>query len=145
MHVYRIVLEKYAGSLVASGLPNRWNSRNVPMIYTARSRALAVLENLVHRSGEGLRQYFRSLVIELPVKRIPAIDMDGFPEKWHERAHQQFTQQLGDAFIQDGRLLAVRVPSAIVGGEWNVLINPEHAGFDKVKFTVEPFAFDPRL
>ena len=62
MLVYRIVLEKYA-SLYASGVEGRWNSSGAKVLYTASSRALACLENVVHRSGEGLNDLFRTLVM----------------------------------------------------------------------------------
>ena len=51
MEIYRICLAKYASELVASGNPGRWNLRGQLVIYAAGSRALACLENVVHRSG----------------------------------------------------------------------------------------------
>ncbi|WP_295793314.1 RES family NAD+ phosphorylase [Mucilaginibacter sp.] len=56
MLVYRIILAKYADKLIASGRAARWNPNDVEMIYTASSRSLACLENVVHRSGKGLTQ-----------------------------------------------------------------------------------------
>ena len=58
MLVYRITKTMYADRLVASGGAARWNSRGQFVIYTAATRALACLENVVHRSGEGLTAIF---------------------------------------------------------------------------------------
>jgi RES domain-containing protein len=40
----------------------------------------------------------------------------------------------------------LRVPSAIVEGEFNYLLNPRHDDFVQIKIaTPEPFSFDPRM
>ena len=66
MLIYRISKAQYTDRLVASGGAARWNSRGRFVIYTAATRALACLENVVHRSGEGLQESFRVMVIDVP-------------------------------------------------------------------------------
>jgi hypothetical protein len=40
----------------------------------------------------------------------------------------------------------LKVPSVIIPGEFNYLLDPEHADFRLIKPTPpEPFSFDPRL
>ena len=56
MHVYRITVENHAGSLIASGHPAWWNTNDSKMIYTASSKALARLDNVVHCSALGLQR-----------------------------------------------------------------------------------------
>jgi RES domain-containing protein len=68
MRVFRISLSKWSNKLTASGYPGRWNSKGKYVIYTAGSRALACLENVVHRSGEGLNNNFKVMIIEIPSK-----------------------------------------------------------------------------
>jgi hypothetical protein len=42
--------------------------------------------------------------------------------------------------------LGLRVPSAIVAQEHNILLNPRHAGMERVLLHADdPFRFDPRL
>ena len=53
---------------IASGKPARWNSKGNYVIYTSSSRSLTCLENVVHRSGEGLNNLFNVIVIEIPGK-----------------------------------------------------------------------------
>ena len=73
MEVYRICLAEYAKGLFASGARGRWNVKGSFVIYTAGSRALACLENVVHRSGEGLQSIFKVLVIHVPDDAVPGV------------------------------------------------------------------------
>jgi RES domain-containing protein len=66
MQVYRIGLAKWINKLNASGNKARWSKKGSHVIYTASTRALACLENIVHRSGEGLQQAFKVMVIDIP-------------------------------------------------------------------------------
>ena len=66
MITYRIILEKRAGHLTASGRAARWNSNGHFMLYTASTRALACLENMVHRRSIGQDELFRVTMIEIP-------------------------------------------------------------------------------
>ena len=84
MQVYRITLAKWSTELVASGNPARWNSKGKFVIYTAATRALACLENVVHRSGEGLDSGFNVMVISIPPKIIiKEIALTELPDDWH--------------------------------------------------------------
>jgi len=146
VQVYRITLEKYAYRLVASGLPNRWNSSHVNIIYASCTRAMVALENIVHRSGEGLEERFRIITLEVPENAIDFFSIRQLPESWFLRKNLTITQQIGDDWIKKGTKLGLRVPSAIVPGEYNLLLNPLHQDFEKVKvLSVEPFVFDPRI
>ena len=83
MIVYRIVFHELAGSLKASGRPARWNSADHKMIYSAGSVSLACLENVVHRSSEGLSGLFKILVIEIPDDLyFDEIRISDLPENW---------------------------------------------------------------
>lgn len=147
MHVFRIALEKYSKSLVASGVAARWNATDVKMIYTASTRALACLENVVHRSAIGLQANFRTLVIEVPEDiAIKIVSKEELPFDWHLFENYPFTQSLGDAWISSGETPVLQVPSAIIAEEYNYLLNPGHEDFKKVKLNrTELFEFDPRI
>ena len=71
MLIYRITKTQYADRLVVSGGVACWNERGQHVIYTATNRILACLENVVHRSGEGLSDRFRGMVIDVSdVRRL---------------------------------------------------------------------------
>ncbi len=147
MLVYRIVLEKWAQSLTASGQAARWNSPGRFVLYTAGTRALACLENVVHRNSRGLNQLFRTMVIEVPetlfIEKIGEIDLPG---SWHDFNNYHLTQQLGDAWLDGMRSAILAVPSAIIPAEQNFLFNVQHPDFKKIALLrTEAFVFDPRI
>jgi RES domain-containing protein len=147
MHVYRITLEKYSGALVASGNPARWNSKDIKMIYTASSRALACLENVVHRNALGLQSGFRTMVIQIPqALYITIIEKESLLQDWHLFENYPLTQAMGDAWIKKGETAVLRIPSAIIAEECNYLLNPGHKDFEQIKvIRTEPFSFDQRI
>ncbi len=147
MIVYRITLEKYSGSLVASGNAARWNSKDVPMIYTASSRSLACLENIVHRTNLGLSEIFKVMLINIPdTLKIDRISIKDLKPGWNEYEQYPYTRNLGDQWISEGRSAVLSVPSAIIPQEQNLLLTPAHKDFSKIKLeSVEPFPFDARI
>ncbi len=147
MHTYRITTARWAGKLSESGYPARWNVRGTFVIYTASSRALACLENLVHRSGEGLNQNFKITEIEIPDHCSKQIaDHATLPVQWYKTEHYPACQHIGNRWIEEGETLLLQVPSSIIREEKNVLINPHHPEFSEVKISgVRDFRFDERL
>jgi RES domain-containing protein len=147
MTVYRITLAIYAAKLVASGNPARWNSKDVKMIYTAQSKALACLENVVHRNSNGLQQNFKALLIEIP----DSISMEEIKEinlmtGWQHFENMPYTQSLGNQWIREAKSVILKVPSAIIKGEFNYLLNPAHGEYRAIRLLKsEPFEFDSRI
>jgi RES domain-containing protein len=150
MKVYRLSRKKHADELSGKGAAlsgNRWNSKGVEMIYTSESRALAMAEVIVHLSLAVLPKDFVLLEIEIPdaiaIKKLNPKDL---PETWNAFPHHPATQLMGDAFIREGQYAVLQVPSALVNGDSNFLINPFHPDFKKIKITSQhPFLFDQRL
>ena len=147
MIVYRITLAIYSTKLLASGYPARWNSKDVKMIYTAQSRALACLENVVHRNSKGLQKNFRVMQISIPndifLKEIKETDL---VTGWKEFDKMPYTQSLGDQWVREAKSAILKIPSAIVSGDSNYLLNPGHKDFLKIKLLrTEPFEFDDRI
>ncbi|MEZ0484041.1 RES family NAD+ phosphorylase [Fibrella aquatica] len=147
MEVYRITRAIYTDKLVASGGVARWNTRGRFVIYTAGSRALACLENVVHRSGEGLQELFRVMVINVPdVLPVEVVSLAELPMDWADYQNYDICQQIGEQWLKRGIAPVLRVPSAIVPQEWNYLLNPAHSSFTQIELLrTEAFAFDPRL
>ena len=147
MEVYRICLAKYAGELAASGNPGRWNLRCQLVIYAAGSRALACLENVVHRSGEGLSSRFQVIRINVPdALLIEELTLDQMPSDWQLARHYARCQPLGAAWYQRQTAAILRVPSSIIAHEHNYVLNTRHPDFAQVRIAgQEDFAFDPRI
>lgn len=147
MELFRITTARWAGKLSGSGYPARWNSKGKYVIYTASNRALACLENLVHRSGEGLNKNFKLTVIHAPdyilLKKVQAAELS---ENWYKTSSTPFCRTIGNRWIESGSSLLLSVPSAIIRDEFNVLINPAHPDFKEVSVKdVIDFEFDKRL
>jgi len=147
MDVYRITLAKWAGTLTASGRAARWNSADRMVLYTASSRALACLENVVHRSGRGLQTDFLTMHIFVPDNQpVTYIDLPDLPSDWAEFEQYSTCQAIGDRWYGKAETLILCVPSAIIPYENNYLFNTRHPAFNQVEIRqVEPFQFDPRI
>ena len=147
MIVFRITVVKYSDKLIASGNPARWNPKDVKIIYTAGSRALACLENVVHRTSRGLQENFKTLLIEIPDNlKISVVDRKNLIPDWHIYQNMPYTQTIGDEWVKSQNSPVLRVPSVIISEEYNYLINPEHKDFNKIKLvSTESFEFDMRI
>jgi RES domain-containing protein len=76
---------------------------------------------------------------------IEKVDLKPLPARWHE-TRDESSRCFGDEWINGGRTVALLVPSAAIREEWNVLLNPAHAEFSKIKSQKpEPFKFDVRM
>ena len=147
MIVYRITLKKWAGRLTASGRAARWNSNGHFMIYAASTRALACLENIVHRRSIGRDDLFEITLIEIPDDlKIKKINKEKLPANWQEYINYTSCQFLGDAWLKENKTAVLQVPSAIITEECNYLLNPQHPDFGRIKaYAAEKFMFDERL
>ncbi len=148
MIVFRITNETYKNDISGNGAAmfgSRWNSKGTRLLYTSQSISLSILESLVHlkRSDIPPTQYL--LHIELPdEKEIAEISYKKIKKDWHREI--EYTQWMGDQFIRNKKNLFLKVPSAIVPQESNVLLNPAHNEFKKVKLVAsELLELDKRL
>jgi RES domain-containing protein len=67
------------------------------------------------------------------------VDWNVFPNTFE-------TPILGDDFIKKEEACVLKVPSAVVKGDFNYLINPLHLDFYKIKITEQvDFPFDKRI
>lgn len=147
MIVYRITTEKWSKSLTASGNAARWSAKGNFVIYTAESRSLACLENLVHRSGEGNNDLYKVMVIEIPdTLNIEVIDIASLINDWQSTDNYIYCQSLGGNWLNNLKSVVLKVPSVIIKKEHNYLINPHHPDFQKIKLIgSEDFDFDGRF
>lgn len=150
MNVYRLARRKYGIQLSGVGAAksgNRWNSRGTEIIYTSSSRALAMAEVAVHLSIAMMPSDYLMLEILINDSRsILSIDPDDLEPNWNSFPHIRSTQLIGDQFITDHQYGVMKVPSAVVSGDHNYLINPKHSDFKKITIISQSdFKFDRRL
>lgn len=136
------------GGLLHSG---RWHHRGRVVVYLAQSAAAALLEALVHveasHPGDLPRDY-QLLEVEvpddigvtdavLPMGRVwpPGLALD-----------LSTTRRIGDQWLAEGSSLLLRVPSAVVGRTFNVLLNPAHPQAARCRIvSAVRYPFDERL
>ena len=143
MLVYRIVHKRYADSLFASGLEGRWNSEGKTVLYTAESISLAYLETLAHRKGLGFNKDFKIMVIRIPSNaEIQTVESSELSKSWRDFRNYSDCQKIGNAWFDADEKLCLKVPSAVVPENWNVVINTFHQDFKKVKL-IDVLDFEP--
>ena len=140
----------YAATLSGKGAAlkgARWNSIGVEMIYTAGNRSLAMAEVAVHFTLATLPGDYVMVTIFIPddisLQKVTVADL---PADWNVFPHPVSTQAIGDKFIADNQYCILQMPSSFTQGDYNLLINPNHADFARIKIiTTQKFPFDKRL
>ena len=150
MIVYRLANKKYTKDLFGIGAEitgGRWNFKGTRVLYTSDSKALCMAEIAVHTPIGAIPKDYYLITIELPDNAYgTVIDENSLPDTWNRFPYSQITQEIGDDLIIGMNYLYVKVPSAVVQGDFNILINPLHKGFRNVKILkTEKFDFDKRL
>jgi RES domain-containing protein len=150
MHVWRISKARFASSAFsgegAKLFEGRWNFAGVPMVYTSTSLALAAIEFFVHLDPSVAPNDLVSVRAEIPDKlRRERLLMEDLPTGWR-RVDNRDLQELGANWARSKRSVALEVPSAVVEGEWNILLNPAHPDFFKIESAPpRPFRYDERM
>ncbi len=133
MTLFRLTRRPYASELSGKGAAKygyRWNTPGTEIIYCAESRALALAEVMVHLSAALAPDDLCMVEIETgPQVTTAETDIQNLPEGWDAFPHRRITQEIGDRFVQENKHCLLRVPSAVVPGDFNVLINTAHHAF----------------
>ena len=110
----------------------RWNKKGTPIVYTAESRALALLEMLVQ--DEPLRARHVLIPAEIPDGlTIETIESRDLRANWRTLPGLDVLKEIGTHWAQSQKTVVLAVPSAIIPEETNYLLNPLHPEFRKIK------------
>ena len=156
MYVYRITSTRYAHDISGEGARlygGRWNSKGTRMLYTAENPALAMLEALAHITSMSVQREFSIVQIAcpdewfLPEKNLfRKITVDNIPANWQQSPPPEALATIGDNFMEQGKFIALQVPSVLIPECSNYLFNCQHSLFTKLKISeVKPVRFDMRL
>lgn len=147
--LFRIVKRKHAsaafsgeGAKLAGG---RWNLPGQRVVYCSSTLALAALETFVHLGEEGRPLAFVSIAIGVPAAvRTERISQP--PPGWRDEPPTRASMEVGARWLAESRTAALYVPSVLIPAEENVILNPEHPDFARLRLgEPQPFSFDPRL
>jgi RES domain-containing protein len=149
MRVWRLFPERFQstaftgiGGLYAA---RRWNHLGTAMVYCATSPALAALEFFVHLEPNNAPDDMLLAEAEVPDDLVDTLDPSLLPDTWRT-LDNLVCRDLGTGWVASGRSVALRVPSAVVEDDWNVLLNPKHPQFHKIAIAEpRPFHFDERM
>lgn len=107
--------------------------------------SLAALEVIVHYSAIPADYIGIEIIIPDAVAIATADDL-ALPEGWPEIVPEEITAARGTAWVRSGRTAALRVPSAVIPSEYNIILNPAHPDFALVEFRfAEEIHIDRRL
>lgn len=125
----------------------RWNSEGVALVYSSSTLSLAALEFLVHVDIEDAPDDLVAMAIKVPDDASAnVVALADLPRDWPKVPDHPACVAIGDTWVRPGAALLLRVPSAVIPEEGNVLINPRHPqSVEVVVQSVRPFAFDPRV
>ena len=150
MEAYRLSREKFVATLSGKGAAlkgARWNSIGVELIYTASNRSLAMAEVAVHFTLATLPSDYMMITILIPDNiSIQKLNISDLPTNWNTFPHPSTTQTIGDQFIADNKFCVLQIPSSVTQGDYNLLINPNHPDFKRIKIiATDKFPFDKRI
>lgn len=149
MIAYRLTQSRFKEDLSGEGASvygGRWNSKGLRMLYSAEHISLALLELLVNMnpSTSPFLPSFHLLEIDLPETTFPVLNAADIKKDW--RSDLQYSRFIGDEFLKARSSLLMKVPSAVVPEEYNVIINPYHKDFAKIKtIRAKTYKIDGRL
>jgi RES domain-containing protein len=148
MRAWRIVKKHAATAFNGEGARlygGRWNSAGLSLIYTSGTKALAALESLVHLNPPVIFKYL-AIPIEFDKALVERIAPGSLPADWTDEPPPPSTKEIGDTWVKQARSAVLEIPSVIIPGESNYLLNRAHPNFKKILIgKPDPFSFDPRL
>lgn len=148
MLVYRIAKRQYASDISGKGAalyPGRWNKYGTPVLYTGVNLEIALLETIVH-IPQMLAPKLDHLTIEIPNNSIFTLNPNDLPGNWYKYPAPTILQEIGQDWVDEGKYLALKVPSCIVRSSYICILNCRHAQYDEVQVIKhQPLELDSRL
>lgn len=155
MVVYRIQQLKYSQNRgdILSGegarlLGGRWSKVGTPLIYTAATPELALLEVLVHLEGTPPEDLppLAIITLQIPDENILKTKFEELPQHWQNVPAPKSLQNFTNKWLEEHIYFAMQIPSAVMPKSNNYLLNPLHEALKEVNIIeIEPYTLDSRL
>lgn len=125
----------------------RWNRKGTAVVYASDSLSLSLLEKFVHLGHDGARIKFVYFRIRIPENvAIEKLTEAKLSKDWKRQPPLDATQKLGTDWVNKGTSAVLQVPSVLVPGSFNYLLNPSHADFRKIRIDKpKPISMDQRM
>ena len=148
MIVFRITKSAKAPDISGYGAaiyPGRWNKKGTLVLYTGESKEIALLENIVHIPPM-MTPELDILTIEIPDDSITVLTPEDLPSNWYQYPAPTVLSDIGQKWVDNGKTVALKVPSSIIHSAYNFILNCKHKDYAKVKIiSQKKFYFDSRL
>jgi RES domain-containing protein len=149
MIVYRLSQTLYANDLTGEGarlFGARWNHKGTACLYTADSRALAVLEYTVNVNIHAIPRALSMVAIEIPDAGHQELTIAELPGNWQDAPAPGATKDFGTALLTTAANPIIRIPSTVIPEEFNYLLNPLHPDSRIARIVgVWDFVYDVRI
>lgn len=146
MFVYRLCKTKFASDLIGEGsriYGSRWNQKGIACLYTAESRALALLEYSVNVNIHDIPRALSITTIDLGSATIQTLTESELPGDWKTFPAPASTQTFGSARLKSAAAAIIKIPSTIIPHEFNYILNPLHPDHSICRIlAIEDFIYD---
>lgn len=124
----------------------RWNTKGHRVVYLGGNLATASVELLVHLGSVSVLNGFSKMEVIFDDAHVILIDPDDLPDDWTQSSMTPTTQIIGDDWLDNQESLILQIPSVVIEGEHNYLLNPLHPDFKAIETSdITPFKYDPRI
>lgn len=139
MLAYRIANAKYKAHTLsgigAEKVGGRWNQVGTRAVYCSENISLALLEYYIHSQDRStLPKEILIAQIRIP-EEFEIEELKKLPQKWNQYPYPSSTTSIFTIKATDREFFALKVPSTIVGLEFNYILNPLYKDFGKVEIT----------
>ncbi len=116
-------------------------------MYVAGSLSLAMLEIMAHLDDyRVLSSLYSYIAADFPDNLLVKLEQADLPRGWDSQAPTVASMSVGDNWVNEAQSAVLGVPSVVVPGETNYLMNPAHPDFDSVRIGDHvQLQIDPRL
>lgn len=123
----------------------RSNPKGWPVIYTAASQSLTLLELMVQ--DDPLRAHYMLIPAQLPDDLpVTSVEVEDLPADWRTLGARSVLQEIGRIWLDEGSTAVMSVPSVVAPAERNYLVNPTHPDFAHIPVgTPRSLEVDTRL
>lgn len=127
----------------------RWNHVGTAVVYVSENLSLAVLEQFIHFTRYDIR--LARTLLKIPVEvpeglRMAEISAGNLNKDWRASPPSNITRDIGTKWVEEGKSAVLRVPSAIIPEEYNLVLNPKHKDFGKILIgETQRFVLDERM
>jgi RES domain-containing protein len=150
MRIWRISNHADLSGIGGLKVAGRWHEKGRQVAYAADHPSTALLEALVHLEidAEDLPDSFQLIEIDVPaglsIGSIDSAELDKVSIRWKDDVRISRAQAL--PWFQEMKTPVLRVPSVILSGVSNYLINPLHVDAGKIVIVgVKRHPYDVRL